>query len=255
MKLIFATNNRHKLEEAEAILGGAMGGGVGGEHGGEGGGFELVTPRELGIAEDIPETGNTLEENALQKARYVFERVASDFSDGIVVMADDSGLEVDALGGAPGVFSARYAAVGGDFFDPKLRSEAVEHPTYEDNNRLLLKNLEGEADRSARFRTVVALVLRGVDGGITEHLFEGAVEGRITDEFRGGGGFGYDPVFVPDLGLCDGVLTVAGDGPCRNGVATGGVEAPTFAEMGAEQKNAISHRARAMRKVAEFLRG
>ncbi len=189
MRIIFATNNRHKLEEVSAILGAE---------------FELVTPADCGITEDIPETQPTLEGNALQKARYIHERTGSD------CFADDTGLEVTALGGAPGVRSARYA---GDKHD------------FDDNNRLLLKNLEDEADRSARFRTVIALILDG-----EEHLFEGRVEGAIIDEYRGTGGFGYDPIFVPE-----------------------GSEA-TFAEMSTEQKNAISHRARAVEKLNDFLK-
>ncbi len=188
MKIIFATNNRHKLEEVSAILGKD---------------FELVTPADCGITEDIPETQPTLEGNALQKARYIHERTGAD------CFADDTGLEVTALGGEPGVRSARYA---GDAHD------------FDDNNRLLLKNLKGAADRSARFRTVIALILDG-----EEHLFEGRVEGAIIDEYRGTGGFGYDPIFVPE-----------GSGA-------------TFAEMSAEHKNAISHRARAVEKLAEFL--
>lgn len=188
MQIVFATNNRHKLEEVSAILGP---------------GWELLTPVSLGIAEDIPETQDTLEGNALQKARYIFERT------GLDCFADDTGLEVTALRGAPGVRSARYA---GDRHD------------FDDNNRLLLRNLEGVKDRSARFRTVIALILGG-----REHLFEGVVEGRIIDEYRGTEGFGYDPVFIP-----------------------GGSEV-TFAEMSPEQKNAISHRGRAVRKLAEFL--
>ncbi len=188
MKIVFATNNRHKLQEAAAILGP---------------GFELSTPTSLGITEDIPETADTLEGNALQKARYIYERTSLD------CFADDTGLEVAALGGAPGVRSARYA---GDRHD------------FDDNNRLLLRNLQGADDRSARFRTVIALILGG-----KEYLFEGRVEGRIIDEYRGTEGFGYDPIFVPEG--CD----------------------QTFAQMPPEEKNAISHRARAVEKLCEFL--
>ncbi len=178
------------MEEVSAILGAD---------------FELVTPADCGITEDIPETQPTLEGNALQKARYIHERTGGEFD----CFADDTGLEVTALGGAPGVRSARYA---GDAHD------------FDDNNRLLLKNLEGAADRSARFRTVIALILDG-----EEHLFEGTVEGRIIDEYRGTEGFGYDPVFIPE-----------GSGA-------------TFAEMPPAVKNALSHRARAVEKLAEFL--
>ena len=201
MKIVFATNNRHKLQEVSAILGPA---------------WELVTPASLGITEDIPETAPTLEGNALQKARYLYERINDGTRNGVAksavgvpTFADDTGLEVTALDGAPGVRSARYA---GDRHD------------FDDNNRLLLRNLQGAEDRSARFRTVIALILGG-----KEHLFEGRVEGRIIDEYRGTEGFGYDPIFVPEG--CD----------------------QTFAQMPPEEKNAISHRARAVEKLCEFL--
>ena len=188
MNLIFATNNRHKLTEVNQILGDTI---------------ELTTLAECGITEDIPETSPTIEGNALQKARYVWERT------GRSCFADDTGLEVDALNGAPGVRSARYATDGHDF---------------EANVTLLLRNLEGVTERSAQFRTVVALILDG-----EEYLFEGIVRGHITNERFGEGGFGYDPVFVPEG------------------------EVMTFAEMSAEAKNAISHRGRAMAKLAEWL--
>ncbi len=213
MRIVFATNNRHKLEEVGAILGPE---------------WELVTPASLGITEDIPETCDTLEGNALQKARYVYERLrGADLRTNrsavtVATFADDTGLEVAALGGAPGVYSARYAAVADDNF--RVAESAVDVPTFDDNNRLLLRNLEGVADRSARFRTVIALILGG-----REYLFEGRVEGRIIDEYRGNGGFGYDPIFVPE----------------------GATQ--TFAQMPAEDKNAISHRARAVEKLADFL--
>ena len=188
-KIIFATNNAHKLSEVQAVLGDA---------------FELITLRECGITEDIPETAPTLEGNALQKARYVYEKTGAD------CFADDTGLEVDALGGAPGVHSARYATDGHDFTA---------------NNRLLLKNLEGVENRSAHFRTVIALILDG-----EEYLFEGRVEGVIATEESGCGGFGYDPLFVPSG------------------------EIITFAEMSAEAKNAISHRGRAVAELVKFLK-
>lgn len=190
MKLLFATNNAHKLAEVQAVLGPE---------------YELVTPRDCGVTEEIPETQPTLEGNALQKARYLRERT------GLDCFADDTGLEVAALDGAPGVRSARYATDGHDFAA---------------NNRLLLANLRGEADRRARFRTVVAL-LRGGE----ELLFEGIVEGRIIECERGCEGFGYDPLFVPD-----------------------GFDR-TFAEMSADEKNAVSHRARAVRRLADYLHG
>lgn len=155
-KIIFATNNAHKLSEVQALLGDA---------------FELVTLKECGITEDIPETAATLEGNALQKARYIYERLGAD------CFADDTGLEVAALDGAPGVHSARYATDGHDFAA---------------NNRLLLKNLEGIENRAAQFRTVIALILDG-----KEYLFEGRVEGTIAEQESGSEGFGYDPLFVP----------------------------------------------------------
>lgn len=188
MELVFATNNAHKLTEVGAVLGD---------------GFRLLTPRDCGIAEEIPETQPTIEGNALQKARYLYERTGRD------CFADDTGLEVEALGGAPGVHSARYATDGHDFAA---------------NNRLLLKNLEGQMNRRARFRTVIALIVRG-----EEHLFEGIVEGRIVDAERGTEGFGYDPLFIPEDGN------------------------KTFAEMSAEEKNLVSHRGRAVRRLAEYL--
>ena len=190
IEIIFATNNAHKLSEVQAVLGD---------------GFRLVTPRDCGITEDIPETAATLDGNASQKSHYLYERVGKN------CFADDTGLEVEALGGEPGVRSARYATDGHDF---------------EANNRLLLKNLEGVANRKARFRTVISLILDG-----EEHLFEGIVEGRIAESAAGCGGFGYDPLFIPDGYDC------------------------TFAEMSADEKNAISHRGRAVQKLVEFLKG
>lgn len=188
MNIIFATNNAHKLSEVQAVLGD---------------GFRLLTPRDCGIAEELPETQTTLEGNARQKARYLYNHTGHD------CFADDTGLEVEALGGAPGVHSARYATDGHDFAA---------------NNRLLLRNLEGKTDRRARFRTVICLILGG-----EEHLFEGIVEGRIIDQERGTAGFGYDPLFIPEG--CD----------------------RTFAEMDAATKNALSHRGRAVRKLADYL--
>ena len=188
MKIVFATNNAHKLSEVSAVLGNA---------------FELVTLREVGITEDIPETGATLDENASIKARYVYERT------GLNCFADDTGLEVEALGGAPGVHSARYATDGHDFAA---------------NNRKLLRELEGRVNRKARFRTVISLIVDGV-----ERQVEGIVEGEITTSESGAEGFGYDPLFMPE-------------GYDR-----------TFAEMSAEEKNAISHRGRAVAKLVEML--
>ena len=188
MKLIFATNNAHKLREVAEIVGEK---------------FELLTLRDCGITEDIPEEQPTLEGNALQKARYIYERTGFD------CFADDTGLEVDALGGEPGVRSARYATDGHD---------------DEANKRLLLERMEGVESRGAQFRTAVALIIGG-----KEYLFEGIVRGQITHSELGDGGFGYDPLFVPE-GYSE-----------------------SFAQMSAEQKNAISHRGRAVRALAEFL--
>ena len=188
MKIVFATNNAHKLGEVSQVVGDK---------------FELVTLRECGITEDIPETGATLDENASIKARYVYERT------GLNCFADDTGLEVEALGGAPGVHSARYATDGHDFAA---------------NNRKLLRELEGKTNRKARFRTVISLIVDGV-----ERQVEGIVEGEITTSESGAEGFGYDPLFMPE-------------GYDR-----------TFAEMSAEEKNAISHRGRAVAKLVEML--
>ena len=157
MKIVFATNNAHKLSEVKAVLGE---------------GFELVTLREVGITEDIPETGATLEENASQKARYVYDRT------GLDCFADDTGLEVEALDGRPGVRSARYAGEGHDF---------------KTNNRKLIAELQGKENRRARFRTVISLIRGGV-----EQQVEGIVRGVIATEESGTEGFGYDPLFIPE---------------------------------------------------------
>lgn len=188
MKIVFATNNAHKLDEVRQVVGEK---------------FEIVSLRECGIVEDIPENEPTLEGNALAKARFIYERT------GFNCFADDTGLEVDALGGEPGVRSARYATDGHD---------------DEANKRLLLERLKGEENRAAQFRTAVALILGG-----KEYLFEGIVRGEIALEQHGEGGFGYDPLFFPEGGDL------------------------TFAQMSSEEKNAISHRGRAVRKLAEFL--
>ena len=188
MKIVFATNNQHKLSEIRQILGGRV---------------EVLSLNDIGCNVDIPETGSTLEENALQKAQYVYDHYHID------CFADDTGLEVDALNGAPGVYSARYAGDGHD-------SEA--------NMTKLLNELGENNNRSARFRTVIALIQQG-----EVHEFEGIVNGEIIRERRGGEGFGYDPIFQPD-----------------------GYD-QTFAELGLDIKNQISHRARATRKFAEYL--
>ena len=193
MRIVFATNNKNKLAEIREMLADS--------------GIEVLSLADIGCHEDIPETGKTLEDNALQKARYVHDKYK------ISCFADDTGLEVDALGGAPGVYSARYA--GGEGHD----SEA--------NMAKLLAGLDGKSDRRARFRTVVALITDEEEG--REELFEGIVTGEIIKEKRGAGGFGYDPVFRPD-----------------------GYD-KTFAELGHEVKNKISHRALAVAKLVARL--
>lgn len=199
MKIVFATNNEHKLSEIRSILGDSI---------------EVLSLNDIGCHVDIPETGTTLEENALQKAEYVYNHYHID------CFADDTGLEVDALGGAPGVYSARYA---GDGHDSEANMTKLLHELGENNNR------------RARFRTVIALIQKrdvcpcGCTSIKEVHRFEGIVEGQIIRERRGGEGFGYDPIFQPD-----------------------GYD-QTFAELGLEVKNLISHRAHATQKLAEYL--
>ena len=188
MKLVFATNNQHKLDEIRKITNGLT---------------EIVSLAEINCHDDIPETADTLEGNALQKARYIKEHF------GLDCFADDTGLEVEALHNSPGVFSARYAGPGHD-------SEA--------NMNKLLQELQDKDNRKARFRTVIALIMNG-----KEYLFEGIINGTIAREKRGGSGFGYDPLFVPDN------------------------YSQTFAEMGNDIKNQISHRAQAVKKLTTFL--
>lgn len=157
-KLVFATNNAHKLSELRAVVGNSL---------------SVLSLSDIGCKEDIPETGTTLEENSLIKARWVKDHYGYD------CIADDTGLEVDALGGAPGVYSARYAP-------------GLDHDSQA-NMRLLLKNMEEIADRNARFRTVITLL----SDRLGQHVVEGIVEGYITESPRGNDGFGYDPIFVP----------------------------------------------------------
>lgn len=189
MELIFATANKHKLSEAQAILGN---------------GFSLVVPSELGLTGDIPETAETLKENAIMKAKFLWDKF------GRPCFADDTGLEVDFLNGRPGVYSARYAGIEAD-------------PVK--NMQKLLKELNGANCRKARFVTVVALILD--ENRII--LFEGALEGSILEASSGCGGFGYDPLFMPEG------------------------YSKTLAELSAEEKNRISHRGIAMRKLSDFL--
>ncbi len=187
MKIIFATNNAHKLDEVKHALQGA---------------FELVSLTDVEFEGDIPETGNTLEHNAMQKANYIYERF------GLPVFADDSGLEVDCLGGLPGVDTAHYSGT----------RDAIA------NMRKLLGAMEGEANRSAKFRTVIAYV-----SNAGEYLFSGEVAGHIATVMRGDQGFGYDPVFIPEG------------------------QPLTFAEMGMEAKSKMNHRVRATEKFTRWL--
>ena len=206
-KIVFATNNKHKLEEIRSILGDD---------------FEVLSLSDIGCHEDIPETSDTLEGNAMQKAQYVFDKYGYD------CFADDTGLEVDALSGEPGIYSARYAALDGD--------DSISHDS-EANMAKLLRKLEGVENRKARFRTVIALITTKDNSpsligreGVGLLLFEGIVNGSIISERRGGEGFGYDPIFQPE-----------------------GYD-QTFAELGSEIKNHISHRARAVEKLAHYLK-
>jgi XTP/dITP diphosphohydrolase len=187
-KLVFATNNKHKLSEVRAILKDQ---------------FEVSSLAEINCYDDIPETADTLEGNAEQKADWVLEKYGYD------CFADDTGLEIEALDGRPGVYSARYAG---------------ENCSFEDNNEKVLAELEGEENRNAKFRTVICLKLNG-----ETHFFSGEVKGRIIDENRGSKGYGYDPIFIPE-----------------------GYE-QSFAEMGDDLKNTMSHRYRATQRLVEFL--
>ena len=206
MKLVFATNNIHKVREASEILGK---------------GFEIVTPAQLGIMEDIPETGNTLRANSQQKADYIYQKT------GLNCFADDSGLEVDILGGAPGVETARYAG------PEKNPSANIAKLLQEMARREMEASFAREcgietphATRKARFRTCVTLIMGG-----KKHFFDGAMEGKIGRELYGNGGFGYDPIFIPE-----------------------GRDV-TAAQLTEEEKNAISHRGNALRAMSAFLNG
>ena len=234
MKIVFATNNQHKLQEVRQILGESM---------------EVLSLNDIGCHDDIPETGATLEDNARQKAEYIWQRYH------LSVFADDTGLEVDALGGAPGVFSARYASL--EDIEPMspirpmspmspirpmspispmspIRPISPKSPKSHDseaNMERLLRELGENNNRRARFRTVIALIQKVGNLNCVERInfFEGIVEGEITRERSGVGGFGYDPIFRPD-----------------------GYD-KTFAELGNEIKNQISHRARATAKLCAYL--
>ena len=213
MKIVFATNNNHKLSEIRSILGESI---------------EVLSLKDIGCDVDIPETGKTLEENALQKAQYIYDHYHID------CFADDTGLEVDALDGAPGVYSARYASMASSASNSSSPSPAS-HDS-EANMTRLLKELGENNNRRARFRTVIALIQKknvcpcGCTSIKEVHQFEGIVNGEIIRERRGGEGFGYDPIFQPE-----------------------GYD-QTFAELGMDIKNHISHRARAVAKLAEFLK-
>ena len=202
--LVFATGNPGKLREAQEILGE---------------GIVLVTPAQVGLAEDIPETGKTLQANSLQKARFIYDRT------GLDCFADDTGLEVDILGGAPGVQTARYAGAAKDpAANIALLLREMERREQEASVMRSLGLRTPKAGRTARFRTSVTLILGG-----KMHFFEGVIEGRIARTRSGKGGFGYDPVFIP-----------------------AGLDR-TAAEIPEEAKNAISHRGKALRAMAEFL--
>jgi XTP/dITP diphosphohydrolase len=188
MQLVFATNNRHKLDEVSAKLNGAI---------------QLLTLNDIGYHDDIEETGTTFKANASIKSHLVYAEYK------LNCFGDDSGLEIDALNGEPGVYSARYAGT---------------HGNHAANISKVLDNLKGEANRKARFRTVISLIRNG-----EEYFFEGTVEGTIRQEPSGNGGFGYDPIFEPE-----------------------GYDI-TFAEMSMDKKNSISHRAKAMEKLIAFL--
>ena len=218
VKIVFATNNKNKLKEIREILGDRV---------------EVLSLKDIGYDVDIPETGATLEENALQKAQYIYDHYHMN------VFADDTGLEVEALNGAPGIYSARYASM--ETIETSNTSNASStnstssasnpRPASHDseaNMARLLRELENESNRKARFRTVIALIMEE-EGKPKTVLFEGIVEGVIIRERRGGEGFGYDPIFQP----------------------TGYDK--TFAELGLSIKNTISHRARAVNKLTHYL--
>lgn len=187
-ELVMATHNKHKIEEIERLLKGKV---------------KIISLKDLGCKEEIPETGSTLKENALQKAKYVWDKYGKD------CFADDTGLMVEALNGEPGVYSARYAG---------------EKCSFEDNMNLLLENMDGKTDRNACFVTVICLIENG-----KPVFFEGKCEGYILTEKYGKGGFGYDPIFMPK-----------GYGE-------------SFAELSMEEKNKISHRGKATKKLIEYL--
>ena len=188
MKIVFATNNPNKLKEIQSLIPKEI---------------EIISLKEIGCNEDIPETGDTLEANAFQKAHYIKDNFNYD------CFADDTGLEIDELNGNPGVYSARYAG-------PERNANA--------NMNKVLNELKGKKNRKAQFRTAIALILKG-----EEHLFEGKVEGYISKDKQGNEGFGYDPIFIPENNI------------------------RSFAQMSMQEKGAISHRGRAVKKLVTYL--
>ena len=189
MKIVFATNNPNKLKEIQSLIPKEI---------------EIISLKEIGCNEDIPETGDTLKANAFQKAQYIKDNFNYD------CFADDTGLEIDELNGDPGVYSARYAG-------PERNANA--------NMNKVLNELKGKKNRKARFRTAIALILKG-----EEHLFEGKVEGYISKDKQGNEGFGYDPIFIPENDI------------------------RSFAQMSMQEKGAISHRGRAVKKLVAYLK-
>ena len=189
MKIVFATNNPNKLKEIQSLIPKEI---------------EIISLKEIGCNEDIPETGDTLEANAFQKAHYIKDNFNYD------CFADDTGLEIDELNGDPGVYSARYAG-------PERNANA--------NMNKVLNELKGKKNRKAKFRTAIALILKG-----EEHLFEGKVEGYISKDKQGNEGFGYDPIFIPENNI------------------------RSFAQMSMQEKGAISHRGRAVKKLVAYLK-
>lgn len=197
MELVFATNNRHKIEEVQHLLKDN---------------FRLLSLQDINCTEELSETGDTLEANALQKARYVHKKF------GVNCFADDTGLEIEALNGRPGVYSARYARLNEPF------GQAGEEKSAEKNIEKVLTEMKGISNKNSCFKTIISLIINN-----KEYLFEGKVNGLISTEIKGNKGFGYDPIFIPN-------------GSNRS-----------FAEMSLEEKNKISHRALAVKKLAEFL--
>ena len=195
MELIFATNNSHKLKEIRSLAGDRI---------------QILSLADVGIVSEIPEDFDTLEENARQKARFIYEKT------GMNCFADDTGLEVFALNGEPGVYSARYSRIG-DIQFPEME-------IVEGNNHKLLLKLRKARNRNAQFKTVISLIING-----NENIFEGVVKGTILNEKRGNDGFGYDPIFLPENSVL------------------------SFAEMSLSEKNRISHRGRALEKLVNFL--